>query len=93
MAAKLPEAEYIRVQIDEALEQGNQVMSALENVILDNAAPTEVDISELQAGVQKTHMFCIPDHTTRKSRRARPSSDYLPARIPRSDDRCWRGTR
>ncbi|CAG5158141.1 uncharacterized protein ALTATR162_LOCUS5004 [Alternaria atra] len=42
MATKLPEAEYIRVQIDEALEQGNQVMSALENVILDNAAPTEV---------------------------------------------------
>jgi hypothetical protein len=44
MAAKLSEAEYIRVQIAEALEQGNQAMSALENMILDNAAPTEVSL-------------------------------------------------
>jgi hypothetical protein len=42
MAAKLPEAEYIRAQIDEALEQGDRETSALEDRILDNAAPTEV---------------------------------------------------
>ena len=42
LAARLPEAEYIRAQVDEALEQGNQEKTALENVILDNAAPTEV---------------------------------------------------
>jgi hypothetical protein len=42
MAAKLPEAEYIRAQIDEALEQGDRETRALEDRILDNAAPTEV---------------------------------------------------
>lgn len=42
MAANLPEAEYIRAQIDEALEQGNYETSALEDRILDNAALTEV---------------------------------------------------
>ena len=42
MAAKLPEAEYIRAQIDKALEQGDQETRAFEERILDNAAPTEV---------------------------------------------------
>ena len=42
MAAKLPEAEYIRAQIDEALEQGDQETRAFEDRILDNAAPTEI---------------------------------------------------
>lgn len=42
MAAKLPEAEYIRTQIDEALEQREKETRALEDTILDNAAPTEV---------------------------------------------------
>ncbi|KAF1346393.1 hypothetical protein EJ07DRAFT_185647 [Lizonia empirigonia] len=42
MAAKLPEAEYIRAQIDEALEQGDQETRAFEERILNNAAPTEV---------------------------------------------------
>lgn len=42
MAAELPEAEYIRTQIDEALEQGEKETRALEDTILDNAAPTEV---------------------------------------------------
>ena len=42
MAATLPEAEYIRTQIDEALEQGEKETRALEDTILDNAAPTEV---------------------------------------------------
>ncbi|KAJ8117731.1 hypothetical protein OPT61_g1154 [Boeremia exigua] len=42
MAAKLPEAEYIRTQIDKALEQGEKETRALEDTILDNAAPTEV---------------------------------------------------
>ena len=42
MAAKLPEAEYIRAQIDEALEQGDQETRAFEERILDNAALTKV---------------------------------------------------
>jgi hypothetical protein len=42
MAANLPETEYVRAQIDEALEQGNQERSVLEDRILDNAALTEV---------------------------------------------------
>ncbi|KAI5364340.1 hypothetical protein J4E82_011544 [Alternaria postmessia] len=42
MAAQLPEAEYMRAQIDEALEQGEQKARAFEDRILDNAAPTEV---------------------------------------------------
>jgi hypothetical protein len=42
MAANLSEADYIRAQIDEALEQDEQETSAREDRILDNAAPTEV---------------------------------------------------
>jgi hypothetical protein len=42
MAAKLPEAEYIRAQIDQALELGEQEARAHEDIILDNAAPTEI---------------------------------------------------
>jgi hypothetical protein len=42
LAAKLPEAEYMRAQIDEALEQGDRETRALEDRILDNAAPTKV---------------------------------------------------
>jgi hypothetical protein len=42
MAANLSKAEYIRTQIDEALEQGNQETIVLEDRILDNAALTEV---------------------------------------------------
>lgn len=42
MAAKLPKAEYIRAQIDEALEQGDQETRVLKGTILDNAALTKV---------------------------------------------------
>lgn len=42
MAAKLPEAEYISAQIDQALELGEQEVRAHEDIILDNAAPTEI---------------------------------------------------
>lgn len=38
----LSEAEYIRAQVDEALERDEQEERAREDVILDNAAPTEV---------------------------------------------------
>ncbi|KAL5373648.1 hypothetical protein PMIN06_012450 [Paraphaeosphaeria minitans] len=42
IAARSPESEYIRAQVDEALKKSNRETSALENVILYNAAPTEV---------------------------------------------------
>ena len=42
MAARPPEAENIRAQIDEALEQGDQETRARKDKILGNAAPTEV---------------------------------------------------
>lgn len=42
MAHMLPEADYIRAQIEEVLEEGSRETTALENVILDNAAQTEV---------------------------------------------------
>jgi hypothetical protein len=38
----LSEADYIRTQIDEALEEGNRETKVLDDVILDNAAQTEV---------------------------------------------------
>lgn len=42
MAATMSEAEYIRAQINEAVEQGIRETNALENTIFNNAAPTEV---------------------------------------------------
>lgn len=42
LAARLPEADYILSQVDEVLGQSNQEMNELENLILDDAATTEV---------------------------------------------------
>lgn len=42
MATILSKANYIRTQIDEALEEGDQEVKACEDIILDNAAQTEV---------------------------------------------------
>jgi hypothetical protein len=42
IAKTLSNADYIRTQIDEAVEEGNQETRALDNVILHNAAQTEV---------------------------------------------------
>lgn len=40
--AQLLEVDFIRAQIDEALAKSNQERKEVENVILDNTAPTEV---------------------------------------------------
>jgi hypothetical protein len=42
MATTLSEYDYIRLQIDEALEEGDQEAKAREGIILDNATQTEV---------------------------------------------------
>ncbi|PVH90462.1 hypothetical protein DM02DRAFT_665052, partial [Periconia macrospinosa] len=42
MANSLPEADYIRMQIDEALEESDKETRKREDVILDNAGQTEV---------------------------------------------------
>jgi hypothetical protein len=42
MATTLSESDYIRLQIDEALEEGDQEAKAREGIILDNATQTEV---------------------------------------------------
>jgi hypothetical protein len=42
MATMLSEADYIRLQINEALEEGDQKAQAREDVIRDNATQTEV---------------------------------------------------
>jgi hypothetical protein len=42
IAKTLSKANYIRIQTVEALEEGNQETRELNNIILDNAAQTEV---------------------------------------------------
>lgn len=42
MAAELREADFIRAQVNEALAKRDQETTGLDDVILDNAAPTEV---------------------------------------------------
>ena len=42
MAKTLSEADYIRIQTIEALEEGSRETRKLDDIILDNAAQTEV---------------------------------------------------